>query len=140
VRDIVDLVIAHETTLPLGAIVWAAVDKSPGFTPEGLIAEIRRNSRFPAADWKALATAEPIDPEDILARLRAALNEAEAFVARMPTEKAGLLFLQNGRAVQPDPDRLDRYETHSGQRQGHWPASAEIGSAMLEQYKQSPQR
>jgi hypothetical protein len=48
VRDIVDLVMIHETVLPLGAIVWAAVDKSPGFTPEGLIAEIRRNARHSA--------------------------------------------------------------------------------------------
>lgn len=139
VRDIVDLVAAHETILPLGAIVWAAVEKSPGFTPEGLIAEIRRNSRFSTADWKALATAEPIDPAAILSRLRAALDEAESFVARMPTEKAGLLFLENGRVVQPDPDHLDRYETHAGQRQGHWPASAEIASAMLERYHSNRQ-
>ena len=44
VRDIVDLVTVHETILPLGAVIWAAVEKSPGFTPEGLIAEVRRNS------------------------------------------------------------------------------------------------
>jgi hypothetical protein len=138
VRDIVDLVAIHETILPLGAIVWAAVDKSPGFTPEGLIAEIRRNARYSAADWKSLVTAEPIDPSGILARLRAALEQAEAFVALMPTEKAGLLFLENGRVVQPEPDHLDRYQTHAGQRRGHWPASTEITSAMLERYNQKP--
>jgi hypothetical protein len=134
VRDIVDLVNFHEKVLPLGAIVWAAVDKSPGFTPEGLIAEIRRNSHYPAADWKALVTAEPLDPALVLARLRGALDEAEAFVSRMPTAKAGLLFLENGKAVQPDPDHLDRYQTHAGQRRGHWPSSAEVSSAMLERY------
>jgi hypothetical protein len=138
VRDIVDLVNAHETVLPLGAIVWAAVDKSPGFTPEGLIAEIRRNANYSAADWKALISTEPIDPVNVLSRLRAALNEAEAFVARMPTEKAGLLFLENGHVVQPDPDHLDRYQTHAGLRRGHWPGSAEISSAMLEKYNQEP--
>jgi hypothetical protein len=132
VRDIVDLVTTHETVLPLGAIVWAAVEKSPGFTPEGLITEIRRNARYSAADWKALVSDESIDPVSVLARLRGALDEAEAFVARMPTEKAGLLFLENGRVVQPDPDHLDRYQTHAGQRRGHWPASYEITSAMLE--------
>jgi hypothetical protein len=131
VRDIVDLVTTHETILPLGAIVWAAVDKSPGFTPEGLIAEIRRNARYSPADWKALVTSEPIDPVSVLSRLRFALDEAEAFVSRMPTEKAALLFLQNGRVVQPDPDHLDEYQTHAGQRRGHWPASSDIGSAML---------
>lgn len=36
VRDLVDAVTIHETILPLGALVWAAVEKSPGFTPEGL--------------------------------------------------------------------------------------------------------
>lgn len=138
VRDIVDLITMHETILPLGAIVWAAVDKSPGFTPEGLIAEIRRNARYPAADWKALVSAEPVDPASVLARLRSALDEAEAFVARMPTEKAGLLFLENGCVVQPDPDHLERYQTHAGQRRGHWPASAEITSAMLERSGSDP--
>jgi hypothetical protein len=43
--DVVDLIPIHERILPLGALVWAAVEKAPGFTPEGLIAEIRRNSR-----------------------------------------------------------------------------------------------
>jgi hypothetical protein len=138
VRDIVDLVTTHETVLPLGAIVWAAVEKSPGFTPEGLIAEIRRNAHYPASEWKALTSADPIDPVSVLARLRSALEEAEAFVARMPTEKAGLLFLENGRVVEPDPDHLDRYQTHAGQRRGHWPASSEITSAMLERHEKKP--
>ncbi len=32
VRDLVDLVTVHGTILPLGAVIWAAVEKSPGFT------------------------------------------------------------------------------------------------------------
>ncbi len=132
VRDLVDVVTIHETILPLGAVIWAAVEKSPGFTPEGLIAEIRRNSNYPAGEWNALEMSEPIDPKGILMKLRAGLDEAEAFVVRMPTAKAGLLFLQDGKVVQPDPARLDDYETHAGQRRGHWPTSLEISSAMLE--------
>lgn len=135
VRDIVDLATIHETILPLGALVWAAVEKSPGFTPEGLIAEIRRNSNYPVAEWRALATLEPIDPAAVLSRLRAALDEAEAFVARMPTDKLGLLFLDAGKVVQPDPDHLDRYETHAGQIRGHWPVNAAISTAMLKRSK-----
>jgi hypothetical protein len=123
-RDIVDLVNVHETILPLGALVWAAVEKSPGYSPEGLIAEVRRNSNYPAAEWRALATLEPIDPPTVLAKLRAALAEAESFVIRMPTSRIGLLFLKAGKVVQPDPDQLDGYETHAGQLRGHWPASA----------------
>ena len=136
-RDLVDAVTIHETVLPLGAVIWAAVEKSPGFNPEGLIEEIRRNAHYPAADWRALQASEPFDPKYISARLRQALDEAEAFVTRMPTEKLGLLFLKDGEVVQPDPDRLESYETHAGQRRGHWPTNPEIAAAMLERYKKT---
>ena len=128
----------HETILPLGALIWAAVEKLPGFTPEGLIAEIRRNAHYPAAEWRAVLTEEPLDPQDILSRLRAALDEAEAFVAQMPTDKMGLLFLKDGKVVQPDPDRLEEYTTHAGQRRGHRPTSPEIAAAMFEHYNTPP--
>ncbi len=135
VRDVVDVVTVHETILPLGAVIWAAVDKSPGYTQEGLIAEIRRNSRYPAAEWRAIATAEPIDPDIIMAKFRAALDDAEAFASRMPSDKIGLLFLQGGKVVQPDPALLPHYQTHGGELRGHWPASGEITAAMIERYK-----
>ena len=138
VRDLVDLVTVHETILSLGALIWAAVEKSPGFTPEGLIAEIRRNSNYPAADWRALLTSEPLDPRDITLRLRAALDRAEVFVTQMPTSRMGLLFLKGGQVEQPDPERLTEYQTHAGQRRGQWPSSAEITGAMLEHYKKPP--
>jgi hypothetical protein len=138
VRDLVDLVTIHKTILPLGAVIWAAVEKSPGFTPEGLIAEIRRNAHYPAAEWRALETSEPLDPHIVTVQLRDALEEAEAFVGRMPTDKMGLLFLKDGAVVQPDPGGLQGYQTHAGQRRGHWPSSTEITAAMLERYKNPP--
>ena len=140
VRDLVDLVAIHETILPLGAVIWAAVEKSPGFTPEGLIAEIRRNCNYPAAEWRALQMTEPIDAKDILARLRQALEEAEAFVTRMPTDQLGLLFIQHGNVVQPDPGCLAAYETHAGRNRGHWPTNAEITAAMLARFYNKPFR
>ena len=138
VRDLVDLVTIHHSILPLGAVIWAAVEKSPGFTPEGLIAEIRRNARYPAAEWRALVTTEPLDPHAITTQLRDALDDAEAFAGRMPTDMMGLLFLKDGHVLQPDPDRLPEYQTHAGRRRGHWPASAEITAAMLERYQKPP--
>jgi hypothetical protein len=135
IRDLVDLITIHDTILPLGAVVWAAVEKAPGFTPEGLIEEVRRNGNHPAVDWRILQTTSPLDPKIVTQRLRSILEEAEAFVARMPTAKAGLLFLEGDKVVQPDPTRLDTYQTHAGQRQGHWPSSPEIAAAMLESYQ-----
>jgi hypothetical protein len=136
-RDLVDLLTLHEAVLPIGALVWAAVNTAPGYTPEGLIAEIRRNARYPADELRQLAAEPPIDPDVILRRLRAALDAAERFVAAMPSEKAGLLFLDSGRPVQPDPSRLDTYITHAPRRCGHWPSNPDITTAMLAQLQNS---
>jgi len=137
-RDVVDLVMIHEQVLPLGAVIWAAVGKSLGFTPEGLINEIRRLARYTEADFRRVASEPPVDPALTMTRLRQALEEAEAFVRRMPTEKAGLLFLKDGKVVQPDPGHLDGYLTHAGKRRGHWPGNPEIAAAMLDHYQKSP--
>jgi len=134
-RDVVDMVMIHEQVLPLGAVVWAAVGKSLGFTPEGLVNEIRRLARYTEADFRRVASDPPVDPAAAMERLRQVLNEAESFVMRMPTEKIGLLFLKEGKVVQPDPDHLDDYATHAGRRRGHWPTSTEISAAMLDRYR-----
>ncbi len=135
-RDVVDLLTIHDRVLPLGAVVWAAVEKSPGFTPEGLINEVRRLGQYTAEDLRRVASDPPVDPAATMRALRERLAEADAFVARMPTEKAGLLFLEGGKVIQPDPARLQTYQTHAGQRRGHWPASPEITASMLERYSQ----
>jgi hypothetical protein len=137
-RDALDLLYIHEQHLPLGAVIWAAVGKDPDYSPENLIAEIRRNARYRAEDYDALALVAPVDAGDVLRRLRAGLDEAEALVQAMPAGKEGLIFLENGKPVRPDPERLDRYVALAGARQGLWPSSSEIGSAMLERYGKPP--
>jgi hypothetical protein len=123
-RDVVDLL----------NVVWASVGKSLGFTPEGIINEIRRNARYTAADFRRIDSDPPIDPAATMTRLREILSEAEAFVSRMPTARAGLLFLKEGRVVQPNPDRLEEYQTHDGRNRGHWPSSPEMTAAMFERH------
>jgi len=130
-RDIVDLLTLHDRILPLGALVWAAVETAPGYTPEGLIGEIRRTARYPDEELRQLAAEPPLDPSDIKARLRRALDEAEQFVASMPSNRAGLIFLRDGVPVQPDPAKLDGATAHAPRRSGHWPSSPEITAAML---------
>ena len=135
-RDVVDLVQIHERHLPLGAIVWAAVVVAPGFTPEGLLAELRRNARFAPEDYARIRAEPPIDGGTLAANLRRAIEEAEAFVAAMPTEAIGRLFLKDGIPVQPDPARLADYLSHEPERRGHWPTAPDITSAMLEKLQQ----
>ena len=137
-REPRDLLTIHDRILSLGAVIWAAVGKSLGFTPEGLINAIRRLGRYTEADFRRLASDPPIDAAATMTRVRQVLEQAEAFVARMPTEMAGLLFLQAGKVVEPDPDRLGAYQTHAGQRRGQWPSSPEIVAAIFERYNGTP--
>jgi hypothetical protein len=123
-RDIVDLPTIHEKILPLGAIIWASVGKTPALTPQAVIREIRSKAPYKDSDCERISGKPSIDPAAAMARAQQLLNQAEDFVARMPMEKAGLLFLKEGQAVLPDPARLDDYQTHAGRQHGHWPANA----------------
>jgi hypothetical protein len=134
-RDVLDLVTIHETILPLGAVICAAVGKFPGATPEEMLAEIRRHSRFTAEEFRVLATVQPIDPAALHRHIRAMLEDAERFIEKVPSKDVGVVFLEGGKAVQPDINALDKYERHSGARRGIWPSSSGIESAMMEHYK-----
>ncbi|MGC2660951.1 MAG: hypothetical protein WA324_23605 [Bryobacteraceae bacterium] len=118
--------------------IWASAGKAVGFTPEGIINEIRRQARYTDADFRRLASDPPIDPAATMIGLREVLAEAELFVTRMPTDHVGLFFLKSGHVVQPDPAHLADYDTHAGQTRGHWPTSTDIAAAMLERYNRKP--
>lgn len=134
-RDVFDLMVIEKSVAPLSALIWAAVEKSPGFTPEGLIAEIRRNLNHPLSAWQSVASATPIDPGDVTHSVRAALDAADDFAARMPSAELGVLFLNNrGHVATPEPDRLDDYTRHRGRQRGHWPTSPEIAAAMMDHF------
>jgi hypothetical protein len=133
-RDIVDLVTIHENILPLGAVVCAAVGRFPGQSPEEMLSDITRHSRFTAEEFQVLATERPIDVPDLHRRIRAMIEQAEEFIRLMPSDAIGFVFLDNGRPVQPNPDDLKRYQRHAGAPGGVWPSSSEISSAMLDRY------
>lgn len=87
-RDVVDLLVIHERILPLGAAIWASGGKAPGFTPEGIINEIRRVARYTEADFRWVNSDPPLDPAATIRRLWEVLHEAEAFFLRMLSSKA----------------------------------------------------
>lgn len=134
-RDIVDLVTIHETILPLGAAICAAVGRFPGQSPEEMLADITRHSRFTAEEFRVLATEQPIDVPDLHRRIRSMIEDAERFISGIPSDAVGLVFLERGKAVQPDLDALEKYQRQAGAPGGVWPSSPEISSAMLERYK-----
>ena len=134
-RDIVDLVTIHQSILPAGAVISAAVGRFPGQSPEELLADITRHSRFTAEEFRVLATERPIDVPDLHRRIRNMIEDAERFISLIPSDAVGVLFLENGRPVQPDLDALGKYQRHAGTPGGVWPSSPEISRAMLERYK-----
>jgi hypothetical protein len=133
-HDIVDLVTIHETILPLGAVLCAAVDKYPGVTPEEMLAEITRHSRFTAEEFGALATEEPVDVPSLHRRIRGMIEDAECFIAKLPSDAVGVIFMDGEKPVQPDVSAFDKYLRNPGAPRGFWPSSPEISRAMLERY------
>lgn len=137
-RDVVDLVTIHENILPLGAVICAAVGRFPGLSPEGMLAEIIRHSRFTAEEFRLLAMDQPIDVPDLHRRIRRMIEDTESFISRIPSEAVGFIFLERGTPVEPDLNALEKYQRSPGARRGLWPSSPEISSAMLEHYKKPP--
>ncbi len=133
-RDIVDLVTIHETILPLGAVVAAACGKFIGTTPEEMLAEIIRHSRFTAEEFQALATDQPIDVRGLHRRIRGMIEDAEGFIAGLPSDAVGVVFMDGDRPVQPEHGALEKYQRRSGGPSGLWPSSPSITHAMLEHY------
>jgi hypothetical protein len=134
-RDIVDLVTIHEGILPLGAVICAAVGRFPGQSPEQMLSEITRHSRFTAEEFRVLATERPIDVPELHRRIRTMIEDAQLFIGRIPSEAVGFVFMDAGKPVQPDLGALADYQRHAGASGGVWPSSAEISTAMLERYK-----
>lgn len=122
-RDIVDLLNVHDNLFPLGAVVWAAVAKDPGYSPLSLLNMIGRMARYRDEDIEALNMPMPPSARDLSIRLKDALAQAEHFVSSMPADQVGRVFLEAGKAVQPDPARLEAYEVRTATRSGVWPTT-----------------
>lgn len=118
-RDAIDLVEIHENLFPLGAVVWAAVAKDPGFSPLSLLDMIGRFGRYHDADMSRVTPRWAA--ADLSRRLKAAIADAQAFIEAMPGEEVGRVYLKGGRIVQPDPGNREPLETREASRGGVWP-------------------
>jgi hypothetical protein len=137
-RDIIDLVTIHESILPLGAVICAAVGRFPGLSPEEMLSEITRHSRFTAEEFRVLATERPLEVSDVHRRIRNMIEDAERFISEIPSDDVGVVFLDGDKPIQPEMGALAKYQRRSGARRGMWPSSAGITDAMLDRYQESP--
>lgn len=122
-RDAFDILHWHHNPLSLGALVWAAVGKDPGFSPDLLLDEIVRNARLSPTDLAKLRLDGPVNPIEIATRFRNACREARQLVGRLPPETVGHLFVDAaGEPIEPDPDQPHTLERlHAGSERGCWP-------------------
>jgi len=106
IRDLVDIVYAHERILSLGALTWAVVGKDPGFTPFSLLEQLKRTGRYRPEDVERLDLAAPFDLVEGKRRWLAALEQAEGFVGSRPPDEVGCLYYSRDRDafVTPSPD------------------------------------
>jgi hypothetical protein len=96
-RDFLDVMEAHRTTLPLGALCWAAAGKDPGYTPLLLLDLLRRRGNVRPEDIHRLALRDVPDVTELKVAWLSALDEAEAFIQARPADEVGCLYYSKER-------------------------------------------
>lgn len=127
VRDFVDVLSLHNTYLSLGALVWAACGKDPGFTPDFLLDYAARHAAYTQADINRLDLRMPLDLHELKKTWLTALDDARRLVSKLPPEDAGCFYLSaSGNPVDPDPesDGFGALTRHFGRPCGSWPSVA----------------
>ncbi len=130
-RDFVDIMQAHAYFLPLGAMIWAAAGKEPGFTPMSLLEHLKRRGRYQPEDVARLLLAQPFDLAEAKTAWRAALSAADEFIRSRPHHEVGCVYHSPARNsfVAPSPERSLKEQglvTHFGQSGGILPRVADV--------------
>jgi len=91
-RDYLDIHDVHLRILPLGALVWAACGKDPGFNPNSLLELLRRRGKYQAQDFQRLLLNTKIDLPALKQSWLQMLDEAEHLVTNLPAQEVGCLY------------------------------------------------
>lgn len=130
VRDFVDTIYLHNNQLALGGLVWAACGKDPGYTPELLLTQCQRHSKYTQADLDRLLLTNPMDIRELKQEWLKAVEEASTLVSSLPYSELGCLYLDTeDRVVTPDPAAKEflSLTRHSGCVGGAWPIVEIVG-------------
>jgi hypothetical protein len=125
IRDLVDVLHLHQSYLTLGAMAWAACGKDPGFTPDLLLDHAGRHTAYTQSDLDRLSLRAPLDIKSMKQCWLAALDEALRWVATLPPDDLGCLYLgRDRRPLTPDlkSDDFGALTRHKGCIRGTWPS------------------
>ena len=123
-RDYVDTLHLHRTYLHLGALVWAACGKDPGYTPTFLLEQAAQHVAYAQADVDRLSLREPLSVTSLKETWVGARDEAHRLVGSLPPEEVGCLYLDAAaRPTSPDPSVPEflQLTRHRGTVRGAWP-------------------
>jgi len=124
IRDFLDVLHLHRTSLTVGALAWAACGKDPGFTPQFLLDQAGRHTAYTQENLRHVALREPLDLKALKRVWLEAVDQANRLVAALPPADLGCLYLaQDGTPVTPDPQDpcFARLRRHFGSVRGTWP-------------------
>jgi hypothetical protein len=124
IRDYLDILQIDQGYLSLGAVIWAACGKDPGYSPAMILDQTNRHSRYQESDLKGENLARPVDLRQLKQQWIDARAHAERLFEQLPAQELGCLYLDAGHhpvtpdATSPDFARLIR---HRGSVRGAWP-------------------
>lgn len=124
IRDYLDILHFHKTKLSLGALCWAAAGKDPGWTPELILNEAVRTTRYTEADLKRLPLAQPITLPELKQQWLTAVSSAKELIQKLPPKNIGCFYLDaKGHPFTPDPaaPNFAHVHRHFGSLKGAWP-------------------
>lgn len=91
-RDFLDVHYTHQNILPLGAQIWAACGKDPGFNPRSLLELLKRRGKYHAQDFTRLHLQAPVDLQKLKMDWLHMLDDAEQFIQLSPPDDIGCLY------------------------------------------------
>ena len=109
--------------LHLGACVWSACGKDPGFTPDLMLEMISRNARVTPDLLAELKLKTTLDPRALKVKWNETLGQAYTLVDKFRAEELGCLYVLKNGEVPKVPKRGDR--PHFGSVRGAWPKVVE---------------
>ena len=124
IRDLVDVLYLHEHYLSLGALIWAACGKDPGYTPEFLLDQASRHTAYTQHELDRLLLQRPMDLTTMKQQWLEAAGRALELVTSLPAGDLGCLYLSDlGEPVEPVPQNNDfgGMIRHYGTVRGAWP-------------------
>jgi hypothetical protein len=121
-RDFLDIIYIHNNILQVGALVWAAVGKDPGFTPESLLELIRRRGRYRPEDFNRLHLTQPIDLSATKTLWLEAIEQCDSFIKSRPAGESGCLYYSREKASFVMPSLGEDVLPHYGRPGGIIPS------------------